>query len=123
MTVFRNNHILVLLILLSCGFDKNCESPKNIDIHSWFPNLVKLDLYCGENYNIMNIHLLSKLRELTLKYILYPDETLSKIDAIYGQLDFANIMLDPIGKVRCATEQKGSDRWPLKGSLKITFIF
>lgn len=98
----------------STGFDSEEENPKSIDIMKWFPNLEYLDIYHGEDCNIENIHMLSKLKYLNLQHRSYSDDKIKELSLIYPQLHYANIMADIKGEMRKSHNEKGSDIFPLK---------
>jgi hypothetical protein len=98
----------------SVGFDGEEKNPRFIDIVKWFPNLEYLDIYHGENCNIENIHMLSKLKYLNLQHRSYSNEKIKELSIIYPQLLYANIMTDIKGEMRKSHNEKGSDIFPLK---------
>ena len=98
----------------STGFDGEEKNPRTIDIMKWFPNLEYLDIYHGEDCNIENIHMLSKLKYLNLQHRSYSNERIKELSLIYRQLHYANIMADIEGEMRKSHNEKGSDIFPLK---------
>ena len=98
----------------STGFDREEEKPRTIDIAKWFPNLEYLDIYHGEDCNIENIHMLSKLKYLNLQHRSYSNDKIKEISLIYPQLLYANIMTDIKGEMRKSHNEIGSDIFPLK---------
>ena len=98
----------------STGFDSEEENPKSIDIMKWFPNLEYLDIFHGEDCNIENINMLSKLKYLNLQHRSYSNERIKELSLIYPQLHYANIMADIKGEMRKSHNEKGSDIFPLK---------
>jgi hypothetical protein len=98
----------------STGFDGEEENPRTIDIAKWFPNLEYLDIYHGEDCNIENIHVLSKLKYLNLQHRSYSNDKIKELSVIYPQLLYANIMGDIKGEMRKSHNEKGSDIFPLK---------
>ena len=98
----------------STGFDSEEENPRTIDIMKWFPNLEYLDIFHGEDCNIENIHMLSKLKYLNLQHRSYSNERIKELSLIYPQLHYANIMADIKGEIRKSHNEKGSDIFPLK---------
>ena len=98
----------------SVGFDKNAMNPKMINIYAWFPMLKCLNLYCGDKFNVSNIHMLKDLKDLNLIFNEYDEKSSSEIDLIYPQLTDANIIVDRIGVTINAASRIGSIRWPLK---------
>jgi hypothetical protein len=59
---------------------------KYIDIFSWFPGLVSLNVYCCGVFNIKNLKMLKRLKNLNIKCTKMDEESAQEINTIYPWL-------------------------------------